>query len=235
VTGEGNALPREELDMSQEQSVRTTREVQVLRIPSGEQILLPADTTVVVTQALGGSYTCWCPRRPGLFRLSGDDADAIGQTAAVRDTAAAEGPVKEEASGRPSDLLRSGNPVNIVDLGLIYDCKIASAEGGSKVTVKMTLTAPVAEWGRCLPAKPRKKSPPFPASRRRTSSSSGTRHGRPTGFPPPAGKARHGVIRNGASVAVASMIRRHFWPLFTFCQKMLPDPDPRSHYIHEHR
>ena len=34
-------------------------------------------------------------------------------------------------------------PVNIVDLGLVYDCQLAQKpEGGTKVEVKMTLTAP---------------------------------------------------------------------------------------------
>jgi FeS assembly SUF system protein len=33
-------------------------------------------------------------------------------------------------------------PVNIVELGLIYDCEVAPAEGGSQVNIRMTLTAP---------------------------------------------------------------------------------------------
>jgi probable FeS assembly SUF system protein SufT len=138
--------------MSGEQNVRTTREVQVLRIPSGEQILLPADTPVVVTQALGGSFTLLVPTQAGLFRLNGDDADAIGQTAAAKGPAAAsEGPVKEEAVW---DALKTCYdpeiPVNIVDLGLIYDCKITPAEKGSQVVVKMTLTAPGCGMGPVL-------------------------------------------------------------------------------------
>jgi len=138
--------------MSGDQSIRTSREVQVLRIPSGEQILLPADTPVVITQALGGSFTLLVPAQAGLFRLSGDDADAIGQTAAVRDTASAmEGPVKEEAVWETLKTCYDPEiPVNIVDLGLIYDCKITPAEKGSMVTVKMTLTAPGCGMGPVL-------------------------------------------------------------------------------------
>lgn len=33
-------------------------------------------------------------------------------------------------------------PVNIVDLGLVYSCAITPAEGGERVDIRMTLTAP---------------------------------------------------------------------------------------------
>jgi len=138
--------------MNGEQTVRTSRDVLVLRIPSGEQIALPADTPVVVTQALGGSFTILVPTQAGLFRLNGEDADAIGRTSAERSAASSEeGPVKEEAVW---DTLKTCYdpeiPVNIVDLGLIYDCKISPGDAGSMVTVKMTLTAPGCGMGPVL-------------------------------------------------------------------------------------
>jgi len=41
--------------------------------------------------------------------------------------------------------------VNIVDLGLVYDCRlIKKPEGGTKVEVKMTLTAPGCGMGEVL-------------------------------------------------------------------------------------
>jgi probable FeS assembly SUF system protein SufT len=127
-----------------DQNVKTTRPVGVLRIPSGEQIQLPADTPVVITQALGGSYTLLVPSQPGLYRLSGPDADAIGQepTAEVAPEAV-NGQVAESAVW---DMLKTCYdpeiPVNIVDLGLIYGCELVSGENGSAVRVQMTLTAP---------------------------------------------------------------------------------------------
>ena len=137
--------------MSQDQSIHTTRAVQVHRIPSGEQILLHADTSVVITQALGGSYTLLIPTQSGLFRLAAEDADAIGKTPVVRDTTAAEGPVKEETIWATLKTCYDPEiPVNIVDLGLIYDCKITPAENGSAVAVKMTLTAPGCGMGPVL-------------------------------------------------------------------------------------
>ena len=128
--------------MSDEQTVKTTREVDVLRIPSGEQIHLPADTPVVITQALGGSYTLLIPTQAGLFRLSGDDADAIGQVTAAP-AAPTDGEVTEAGV---IDVLKTCYdpeiPVNIVDLGLIYGCEVVPGDGGSRVAVRMTLTAP---------------------------------------------------------------------------------------------
>jgi probable FeS assembly SUF system protein SufT len=122
----------------------TTRAVEVLRIPSGEQIQLPQDTPVIITQALGGSFTLLVPSQPGLYRLAGSDADAIGQEPlASQGPAAVDGQVSESAVW---DTLKTCYdpeiPVNIVDLGLIYGCEVAPEQGGSRVRVQMTLTAP---------------------------------------------------------------------------------------------
>ena len=127
-----------------DQTVKTIRAVEVLRIPSGEQIQLPADTPVVITQALGGSYTLLVPSQPGLYRLSGPDADAIGQEpTAEAAPAAIDGQVSETAVW---DMLKTCYdpeiPVNIVDLGLIYGCEVETGASGSAVRVQMTLTAP---------------------------------------------------------------------------------------------
>ena len=135
-----------------EASVKTTRPVSVLRIPSGEQIQLPEDTAVVITQALGGSFTLLVPSQPGLYRLDGSDADAIGHEATVSAAPeAVDGQVGETAVW---DVLKTCYdpeiPVNIVDLGLIYACEIAPDEHGSRVSVKMTLTAPGCGMGPVL-------------------------------------------------------------------------------------
>jgi probable FeS assembly SUF system protein SufT len=127
-----------------DESIKTNRPVEVSRIPSGEQIQLPADTPVVITQALGGSFTLLVPSQPGLYRLAGPDADAIGQEApAEAAPAAVGGQVSESAVW---DVLKTCYdpeiPVNIVDLGLIYGCDVKPGEGGSSVRVQMTLTAP---------------------------------------------------------------------------------------------
>ena len=126
----------------------TSRDVEAIQIPSGTKTTIPAGTPGVVTQTLGGSYTI--ATYQGLARIAEKDLDAIGLEKPVAHNGAAEttetsaGPVDEKAVW---DQLRQCYdpeiPVNIVDLGLVYDCKlIQSPESGTTVEVKMTLTAP---------------------------------------------------------------------------------------------
>ncbi len=122
-----------------------TREVTVTQIPSGDKQTLFANETVFIHQVLGGSYTI--QTSTGLFRLDGKDADAIGETVAVQTVTAA-----TLADGAPDpeaiwDQLRKVYdpeiPVNIVDLGLVYSMDVSKQDdGGFKVDVAMTLTAP---------------------------------------------------------------------------------------------
>ncbi|MDQ6861390.1 MAG: putative Fe-S cluster assembly protein SufT [Verrucomicrobiota bacterium] len=126
-----------------------SRDTDAIQIPSGTKTLLPAGTTGVITQTLGGSYTI--ATYQGLSRIAEKDLDALGleKSQATNGTAAPEriatgGEVDEKAVW---DQLRQCYdpeiPVNIVDLGLVYDCQLSPGEnGGTKVDVKMTLTAP---------------------------------------------------------------------------------------------
>ena len=126
----------------------TSRDVEALQIPSGNKTTIPAGTPGVVTQTLGGSYTI--ATYQGLARIAEKDLDALGlekpstANGEKPSVAASAGPVEEKAVW---DQLRQCYdpeiPVNIVDLGLVYDCRlIQNPEGGTKVEVKMTLTAP---------------------------------------------------------------------------------------------
>lgn len=122
-----------------------TREVTVTQIPSGDKQTLFAGDTVFIHQVLGGSYTV--QTSTGLFRLDGKDADAIGETVVEQKVTAstlADGAPDPEAIW---DQLRKVYdpeiPVNIVDLGLVYSMDVSKQpEGGFKVDVAMTLTAP---------------------------------------------------------------------------------------------
>jgi probable FeS assembly SUF system protein SufT len=130
-------------------SVVLTRDCEATQVPSGNPVVLPAGTQVDITQTLGGTYTVHA--MGGLFRIPGKDADALGiqpaTEGAIRpkesETTTETGAVDEKLVW---DTLKTcfdpEIPVNIVDLGLVYDLSIEPlANGQSKVAVKMTLTA----------------------------------------------------------------------------------------------
>jgi len=122
-----------------------TREVTVTQIPSGDKQTLFAGDTVFIHQVLGGSYTV--QTSTGLFRLDGKDADAIGETIAVQTVTAATladgAPDPEAIWGQLRRVFDPEIPVNIVDLGLVYSMEVSKQDdGGFKVDVAMTLTAP---------------------------------------------------------------------------------------------
>lgn len=124
--------------------VKFERDAPVVLVPDGQVVELPAGTTGYLTQSLGGSFTIYVDGR--LFRLAGDEADAIGR----------EPPPKPELPDNATDediealVLKQLKtcfdpeiPINVVDLGLIYDCDIArNADGEREIDIKMTLTAP---------------------------------------------------------------------------------------------
>jgi probable FeS assembly SUF system protein SufT len=117
------------------------RDCPVIRIPAGTADTLPAGTEVHLTQTLGGSYTVQAPG--GLFRIAATDADALGlEPTAVAPSAS--GPVNEDLVWQTLRTCFDPEiPVNIVDLGLVYDMQLTpNPTGGSRVDVKMTLTAP---------------------------------------------------------------------------------------------
>jgi probable FeS assembly SUF system protein SufT len=128
-------------------AVMLSRETEVIAIPAGHTVTLPKGTEVVVTQALGGSYTLMVPTYGGLFRLVNKNADAIGkevQTEPGADTA--ETPERRRPHQRglanAEDCYDPEIPVNIVDLGLVYDMEIKPLENEqNRIEVKMTLTA----------------------------------------------------------------------------------------------
>jgi probable FeS assembly SUF system protein SufT len=129
-------------------TVELTRDVEVVQIPHGTSVALPKGTSVDITQTLGGSYTIHA--RGGLFRVASQDADALGLAvvAPIAESGQSEARSTTELNEKQIwETLRTCYdpeiPVNIVDLGLVYDMQIATLpSGASRVDVKMTLTAP---------------------------------------------------------------------------------------------
>jgi probable FeS assembly SUF system protein SufT len=118
------------------------RDCTAVRIPAGTAETLPAGTEFHVTQTLGGS--CTVQAAGGLFRISPQDADALGLAVTAAPAVATGGPVSEQTIWETLRTCYDPEiPVNIVDLGLVYDMQLKPmTAGGSRVDVKMTLTAP---------------------------------------------------------------------------------------------
>ena len=144
--------------MSHQSSATIARDVEVTRIPSGEKITLPAATQVVITQALGGSFTILVPSQAGLYRIEGQDADSIGEEPSASLEKPVDGNLEQAAWDQLKTCYDPEIPVNIVDLGLVYSLDIKShEEGGFDVTVQMTLTAPGCGMGPILASEARQK------------------------------------------------------------------------------
>jgi probable FeS assembly SUF system protein SufT len=131
--------------MHESQEKILQRDCDAVRIPSGEPMRLAKGSLVTITQALGGSYTVATVE--GLARIKEADADALGLEVKTAGPAVsvAPGTRVEEAAvwAQLKTCYDPEIPVNIVDLGLIYDCVVDQPEGeAAKVLVKMTLTAP---------------------------------------------------------------------------------------------
>ena len=120
----------------------TTRDALATQIPSGIPNPVRAGTRVRLTQALGGSYTVTTDMGY-MLRFDAKDADALGISP---EEAQAQAAPEEFSDKLVWDRLRTVYdpeiPVNVVDLGLIYDCQITPADTGHNIDIKMTMTTP---------------------------------------------------------------------------------------------
>ena len=123
------------------------RTVDARLVPTGDRITIPRGTFVTLSQALGGTYTIIF--NGNMARIDSADADALGFTPEVLEfTEPANGKVDPaQVDQALATVFDPEIPVNIVDLGLIYDQQIG--DDGS-VTVVMTLTAPGCGMGPVL-------------------------------------------------------------------------------------
>jgi probable FeS assembly SUF system protein SufT len=138
------------------EEITVVRDVEATLIPAGNKVMIPEGVSVTLTQALGGSFTVVTPHG-FLARIEGKDADAIGKTPPpAREEGAAAAPGGESSGIEHAvwEQLRliydPEIPVNIVDLGLIYACRVVPAGDGVRVEVEMTMTAPGCGMGDVL-------------------------------------------------------------------------------------
>jgi probable FeS assembly SUF system protein SufT len=131
-----------------------TRDVEASVVPVGTKVTLQKGGQAYVTQSLGGAFTVIV--NGNMFRIDGKDADALGLEIKSAPAAAISGPVTQEQLEKQIwEALKTCYdpeiPVNIVDLGLIYDCHLTPiGENNFKADVKMTLTAPGCGMGPTL-------------------------------------------------------------------------------------
>ena len=140
--------------MSSNELKTLTRDVEASVVPIGTKVTLQKGEQAHITQSLGGTYTVIV--NGNMFRIDGKDADALGLEIKSAPATAVSGPVtQEQLEKQVWDALKTCYdpeiPVNVVDLGLIYDCHLTPIGADNyKADVKMTLTAPGCGMGPVL-------------------------------------------------------------------------------------
>jgi len=126
--------------MLKQDTIEVTRECDAMLIPSGVKITIQKGSLVMITQALGNSYTVYV--NGNLTRVAGKDGDALGMIILEEpDVNDLPGTLEEKIWSVLKTCFDPEIPVNIVDLGLVYECAILPIETGHKIEIKMTLTA----------------------------------------------------------------------------------------------
>jgi probable FeS assembly SUF system protein SufT len=143
------------------------REIDAVIVPGGQVVRLKPGQAGYITQALGGSFTVYMDGN--LFRIAGENADAIGKEVVIAPTLppnATEDDVRELAWTQLRSCYDPEIPINIVELGLVYECSVAPNDDGTRhVMVKMTLTAPGCGMGEVLVADVKEKIELIPTVR----------------------------------------------------------------------
>jgi probable FeS assembly SUF system protein SufT len=129
-----------------------SRDVKAVMVPAGIEIELKSGQSGFITQALGGSFTLYM--EGNLFRLAGTDADAIGKDV-VKAPELPPNSTEDDVLKLAWEQLRTCYdpeiPINIVDLGLIYECTVSAQPDGQRaINVRLTLTAPGCGMGDIL-------------------------------------------------------------------------------------
>lgn len=137
--------------MYSREPVTLESDCRAIQIPEGLPTILPEGSRVLITQQLGGSYTVMTDHG-GLFRIDEQDGKALGRESTPRDASLDDGSLtlEERVWSQLKKCYDPEIPVNIVDLGLIYNCELLAGEQGAYADIKMTLTAPGCGMGPVL-------------------------------------------------------------------------------------
>lgn len=137
-------------NMFRETMIEVKRDVAATLIPSGVKVTLQAGSQASVTQSLGNSYTLYV--NGNLVRVAGSDGDALGLVILQSpDINSEPGTIEEKIWQQLKTCFDPEIPVNIADLGLIYDCQITPlGKNQHHVQIVMTLTAPGCGMGPVL-------------------------------------------------------------------------------------
>ena len=127
-----NDIPKE--------SIRLLRDVDAYMVPSGDEVKLLAGNLVRITQALGGNYTVIM--NGNMVQITSENVDALGIELGENKPTKMKGDLEQQIWDQLKTCYDPEIPVNIVELGLIYDLKINDLPAGKEVLIKMTLTAP---------------------------------------------------------------------------------------------
>jgi probable FeS assembly SUF system protein SufT len=136
--------------MHREKTLEVLRDVEATLIPSGAKVKLQKGSMVMITQALGTSYTVYV--NGNLVRIAGTDGDALGLVILESpDINLQEGSLEDKIWTQMRTCFDPEIPVNIVDLGLVYSCQVFPlGKEDHRVEVTMTLTAPGCGMGPVL-------------------------------------------------------------------------------------
>jgi probable FeS assembly SUF system protein SufT len=130
---------------AEREHITLIRDVNVVTIPDGNHGTLSKGEEVTIHQALGSNYTV-VTEYGHMVQISGLDADALGKEVHQLQTLVSETDaeaVEKNCWEVMKTIYDPEIPVNIVDLGLVYQCEVTPVgEGKSEVQVQMTLTAP---------------------------------------------------------------------------------------------
>src|SRR3990167_10141551 len=122
--------------MFKHDTIEVQRDIDAMLIPSGVKVSIQKGSLVYITQALGNAYTVYV--NGNLARVGGKDGHALGMIIMEDpDINAMEGALEDKIWTLLKTCFDPEIPVNIVDLGLVYECHV----DGTNVGIKMTLTA----------------------------------------------------------------------------------------------